>query len=271
MAYINSPRVIDAYLIYKFACFNKPEQDLEISQNPLVETPYIDIDACQEYNERLEAFVALPLSERVDIITSSDQHFCVEQTIEAHFIQIAHNMIGYQNCYTYREREITSVSVILNDFNRLSPERKVVLFHFLDIYHNDPSERNSYPFLRDIIVFNHRIASIEETFMWRLCDMIYGGSEPTHALLASMWEWWNIEQEDPNGIHIIIEDEPYEIHGSSDAVEDLHNTAFIANEAEAIMLRNHIEWDDARFGDEEDISTASEYDDEEEIEYEIDY
>lgn len=241
---IDNSRVIDAYLVYKYACFNKPEQDLEISQTPLVEPPYIDIDACREYNESLEAFIELPLKDRVELITQTDQRFCVDYTIESHFVQLVHDIQFSYKGTGYADMSVPAINDIMNSFKRLDYENQAILFHFLDIYYNDQSDRVGYPFLENVDAFSYRIDFIASRFMETLCCYLNRGPahsvgcDPAHSVLVAMWTWWYVEQDSYNGVHIIIGDDH-----QPEEEEDVLNMAFIAEEEGDDNVRRHIRWD----------------------------
>jgi hypothetical protein len=204
---IQDQRIIDAYLTQKYAYFNKPEQDCRIDLDPIIEPPFINVDACVQYNTDLMNFRNSSLEDRVELIFQKNQSYCNEQTFEAHITQLVYNLAyAYKNGYAYKNMPVPSVQEFMDSLNALNIENvyheKAIMFHLIDILYNDPSDRNAYPFLDNVIAFNHRIDFIEATFMTELCEMIYDGHELSYALLVSLKTYWAYEQNDKNGIRL---------------------------------------------------------------------
>lgn len=248
---MDSELVIYAYLSYKYACFNKPEQDVNAyyGSQPFVQPPFIDIDACMAYNSELEHFRSLPLNQQVDIISQREQGFCVDQTIHCHFTQLLSRLhYAYRDGFAHQDMYIPSFQELVEEYNTYVPKRKAVIFHFFDILNNDSSDRQSYPFFENIIAFNNRIETIETTFMASLCDYIYNDMHPIDAIYYAMWTFWNAEQNDINGIRVCFDIHNYdnneynyeEIEVNDTENIDIFNNAFIMEREEMEDTFNNV-------------------------------
>lgn len=253
---MDSEQVIYAYLSYKYACFNKPEQDVNAhyGNNPFVQPPFIDVDECLLYNAKLERFRSLSLEDQVEVISRNNQDFCVEQTMHCHLTHIAHKLYyAYQDGFAHPNMYIPSLQELVKEYETYVPKRKAVIFHFFDILHNDPSDRQAYPFFENVVSFNHRIEAIEATFMMTLCDYIYNDMHPIDAIYYAMWTFWNAEQNDPNGIRVTFDNYNDEENHQEDG--DVLNDAFIMEHEELQEILDNIDHEEEY--EDEEVTFAS--------------
>lgn len=257
---MDSTQVIHAYLSYKYACFNKPEQDINAhyGRQPFVNPPFIDIDACMAYNSKLEHFRSLQLSHQVENISKCEQDFCAEQTIQCHLTELVHKLYyAYHDGFAHQDMRIPSLQELVEEYTTYVPERKAIIFHFFDILNNDPSDRQAYPFFENVVAFNNRIEVIEATFMASLCDYIYNNMHPIDAIYYAMWTFWNAEQNDPNGIRVVFDNYREEDSDDNQDDNDVFNNAFIMEHEEFEDLFSDIENEEDQEEEESEYSYAS--------------
>jgi hypothetical protein len=262
---LDDDRVIDAFLIYKYAQFNKPEQDRMLAENPLVELPYVDVEKCNAYNDSLCLFSQLPLVVRVHTLKSPDQKFNTDCTMLGHLSQVVFSLRSsiqnddfLKNTLERNQKVLPTVEEIYYtmDDNINSSKNQAIFFHLLAIYHSDPTDDYPYPFIEDLVVFNNRIRELEKAFVVSMVTYLSQDVSPAESVYYALRDSWEAEQMDPYGIRInvgeiyeeVIEPREDEPHGA----ENEHNIAFIWREQDPNNKPNYYDNDYMQETEDED-------------------
>jgi hypothetical protein len=177
----SDPVIVDAYLIYKFAQFNKPYQTTVVAEYPADELPYIDLDKVDKYNKSLFDFSKLPLTDRVNIITKGSQQYNFENTIFYHFVILEDDIrttrfdMGLRN-----DNPIIRAEDILEYYTELTDIEKIKVFHFFDIYHSNSSDAFAYPYLINSNTFYEKHECFHTEFIKLFNKHVYGTNENTN-------------------------------------------------------------------------------------------
>lgn len=263
---INTREAIDKYLVFKYACFNKPEQDYIVT--PFIKEPFENVEACEKYNRDLKHFMSLSLDVRVKMITSPNQSYLVEQTLDARLYELFYQLTRFARMWsTHREMSqvIPSVQNMLVYCNAMPAKKRVILLHLLDIYFCDNSMRYAYPFFATV-VNQVQFDQMHERFLtsffqFSMFNVDIGDQHnPMHVIFDVLCHVLLNEQWSPSGIHISLdkydeEDEEEAIRNRQfqddmndvemadaemDDDESKHNTAFVANDEEAAAIRKRL-------------------------------
>jgi hypothetical protein len=207
---LDDDRVIDAFLIYKYAQFNKPEQDRMLA--PLVELPYVDVEKCNAYNDSLCIFSQLPLNTRVNTLMSPDQEFNTDRTMLVHLSQVVFSLrLAIQindflkNRLERNQKVLPTVEEISDTMDDIDSKNQAIFFHLLDIYCRAiDDDTTPYPFIEDLVVFNNRIRELEEAFVMRIVLYLAQDVSPAESVYYALRDSWEAEQMDPDGIRINV-------------------------------------------------------------------
>jgi hypothetical protein len=204
---LDDDRVIDAFLIYKYAQFNELEQYRMLAEkNPL----YVDVEKCNAYDS-LRSFSQLPLNTRVNTLMSPDQEFNTDRTMLVHLSQVVFSLRLAIQIHDFlkhtlerNQKVLPTVEEISDTMDDIDSKNQAIFFHLLDIYYSADDDDTPYPFVEDLDVFNNRIRVFEEAFFMRIVFYLSQDVSPAELVYYALRDSWEAEQMDPDGIRINV-------------------------------------------------------------------